>query len=62
VGVHPGFANRLVNSSAAFKEWTPEEISVARITDVPWYTFQLRDLRNEVPIYDIGLKYACLMV
>jgi hypothetical protein len=58
VGLHSGFVNRLVNSGAAFKEWTPEEISVARIYRHAWYTFQLRDLRNEAPVHDISLKYA----
>ena len=31
VRVHPSFVNRLVNSDAALKESTPEEISVTHI-------------------------------
>jgi hypothetical protein len=37
----------------------PRKRSVSSaFTDVPWYTFQLLDLRNEVPIHDTSLKYA----
>ncbi|KAL2802272.1 hypothetical protein BJX63DRAFT_415500 [Aspergillus granulosus] len=57
VGVQPGFVNTMVQSGAAMKENTPEQVTLARIYRRAYTAFQLRDLSNEVPLPVIASRY-----
>ncbi|KAL2853139.1 hypothetical protein BJX68DRAFT_234077 [Aspergillus pseudodeflectus] len=57
VGVQPGFVNTMVQSGAAMKENTPEQVTLARIYRRAYTAFQLRDLSNEVPLPVIANRY-----
>ena len=56
-GVNPAFINRQANSRTSFDLSDPAEASKARIYSRFFAALQLRDLCNEMPVYQVAAKY-----